>query len=232
MSCILTEETNTSYLTYFKGFTWVRQRVVKKSLQRCELTLHFTFEKTEANEHAGFSEEHPEPPAVLLLYLFFRKLSCCPLTTKHSSEFFLPQTEHAPLGTNVTKVSLTVLARPPPPYDSEKGKLLRPDGCHDLQFLIKLCKKPQMTEYPSPYCYYLLILNHSGFRSRRWVVVEVGENETSILCYRHQIRARLAIKVMQYFLEFLFVHSIKGCLGSGRPSVKNCRKSKLRGKRG
>lgn len=46
MSCILTEELNTSYLTCFKGFTWVRQRMVKKILQRCDPTPHFTVEKT------------------------------------------------------------------------------------------------------------------------------------------------------------------------------------------
>lgn len=74
----------------------------------------------------------------------FRRLSCFLLSTKHFSEFFLPQTEQAQLGTNV---SLIALARPSPPYDPEKGKLLGPIGCYGLQFPNKLCKNtPLMTK--------------------------------------------------------------------------------------
>lgn len=41
--------------------------MVKKSLERCDATPHFTVEKTEAKECAGFWEEHSELLAALLL---------------------------------------------------------------------------------------------------------------------------------------------------------------------
>lgn len=95
-SCILTEETNTSYSTYSKGFTWVRQRMAKKSRQRCDPAPQFTVERIEAKEGTGFREERS---ALSLWRNGFTFLGSCQafssLPSISGSSFCPTQNEHS-----------------------------------------------------------------------------------------------------------------------------------------
>lgn len=60
-------------------------------------------------------------------------------------------------------------------------------------------KKNPMTKrtHPSPYHYYLLTLNHSGFREvGRAAGGEDGVQKTATLCHRHRIGAWLAAELV------------------------------------
>lgn len=172
---------------------------MKKILQRCDPTPHFTVEKTgqKAPWIPGRALRTDDCFTVTLMkcLCLFRKPSCFLLSIKRFSELFLPQTEHTQLGAHV---SLAASARPSPPYDPEKGTFLGPVGCYGLSFPAKLCKTtPDGKEHPSSYCDCFLTLNHSGCREVGAVVGGAGGG------------AWLAIKLMQHFLEFLFVHLTK-----------------------
>lgn len=136
MSCILTEEMNESYLTYFEGFKWVRQRMVKKSWEMWSDTSFYSWENWGQGMRWILGRALRTAGCVTVTLMkklcLFKKLSRFLLSTKHFREFFLPQTEQAQLWTSVTNVSPAALARPSPSYDPENGKLLRPVRCYGL----------------------------------------------------------------------------------------------------
>lgn len=120
MSCILTEELNTSYLTCFKGFTWVRQRMWRRSFR--DVIQHLTLQlRKQAKKRPGFREEHSERMTVLLLLWWngFAFLGSLPLYQPFQWPLSLPNRTN----TAGSYVSLAALARPSPPYDPEKGEL-------------------------------------------------------------------------------------------------------------
>lgn len=224
MSCILTEKTNASYSTYFKGFKWVRWKMSKRSLQRCDSTPHFIGEKAEAKGRSGFQEE----PSELWLYCYlmkwfclFKEISCFLLSTKHFRGVLSTPSKTntvgvAPGGNRPGKnVSLPALVRPSPPSDPEEGHWDLLDG-YGLWFPNELCKNSLiMKSSPLPSCYYLSTLNPNTCPS--WVQGigstsgGGGRKKWGYLSsqHRHQVRTWLATEGKQDFPELLIVHLVR-----------------------